>query len=209
LTLAEQELLNQMKPKGRYNITVARRHGVTIEQTDSIDDFYHLYLDTNRRQRITGRPKQYFRQLMKHLPKQAVVFIARYKLQPLACAVVIFWQDTVTYLYGGSAAEHRQVMAPYLLHWEIMLEAKKRGCKRYDLGAVAPVLNTESRIQSIYSRFQILDSRSRSLTKKYAGLTRFKQQFGGQTIHIIGSYDLIFKPWWYRLYRLTERARRS
>lgn len=202
LTLTEEKLLAQMKPKGRYNISVAKRHHIIVKSNQSVETLSKLYAHTARRQHFKGRPSEYFKKLLEHFPNKSGIFAAHLDKKPLAAALVMFWEDTATYLYGGSADEYRETMASYLLHWEIIKEAKKRGCTNYDLGAISPVIPTKiSNDQNA--------KRSLRLAQKYAGITRFKQQFGGRTTHIIGSYDLIFKPVWYRLYRSIERWRRK
>lgn len=201
LAKPEQKILSQMKPKGRYNIGLSKRHGVDLEQTDDLGAFYRLYQTTLKRARLSGRPLEYFNRLRQFFPTETRVFIASYRKKPLAAAFVMFWDNIATYLYGGSSDEHREVMAPFLLHWEIIKEAKRRGCKEYDLGAVAPQATTDDQQSTI--------NRQLKLIIKYSGLSRFKQQFGGRIVHITGSYDLIFQPWWYRLYRSVETLRRK
>lgn len=200
LTLANDQLLAQMKPKGRYNISIAKRHEVKVKVSDDLRVLYSLYHLTSGRAQVSARTIDYFRQLRSFFPAESQIFVASYQGQPLAAALVIFWEDTAIYLYGGSTNQHRETMASYRLHWEIMREAKRRRCLRYDMGAVAS--------QPASSNQPPATSREQKLVTKYAGLTRFKQQFGGKTVHIIGSYDLIFKPTWYRLYRLFEQRRR-
>ena len=70
-------------------------------------------------------------------------------------------------------------MAPYLLQWEQIKEAKKRGCIEYDFWGIDD--------------------------KKWPGVTRFKKGFGGQEITYPGAFDLIFQPIWYRLYKIAKR----
>src|SRR3990167_3475305 len=57
LTKSEDEILAQMKPKGRYNIKVAARNNLTIEKSaapgKALDDFYRLYSTTGQRHKIT------------------------------------------------------------------------------------------------------------------------------------------------------------
>ena len=70
-------------------------------------------------------------------------------------------------------------MAPYLLQWESMQEAKRRGAKEYDLWGVD--------------------------AKKWPGLTRFKRGFGGEKISYIGSYDYIYNRFLYAGYMLKQK----
>lgn len=190
---SEEDILTQMKPKGRYNIKVAQRHGAAAEKADSsanIDDFYEIFRQTAKRDGFQIRPKQYFAKMLEILKPAglAELFIIRYNNKPVAAAIVSFYADTASYLYGASANEARQVMAPYWLHWQIIREAKKRGCRYYDLLAIAP------------EGFE---------NHKYSGITRFKEQFGGRKIHLLGAWDKIYQPNWYKLFRIAEKYRRK
>lgn len=185
----ESEILAQMKPKGRYNIKVAEKHGVKVE-LGKIEEFYQLYETMAKRQKITFRKVEYFQNLLDLLrPKgYAQVFTAKGpEGQLLASAIVVFFQDTATYLFGGSSQEEKKMMAPYKLHLEIIREAKKRDCHYYDLFGIAP--NDDEK-------------------HPWAGVTRFKRQFGGQEFTALGSWDLVFSPVKYQLFKLAEKIRR-
>src|SRR3990167_7624050 len=49
ISQSEEEILAQMKPKGRYNIRVAQRTGIVIEKSNNIDDFYKIFCQTAKR----------------------------------------------------------------------------------------------------------------------------------------------------------------
>jgi lipid II:glycine glycyltransferase (peptidoglycan interpeptide bridge formation enzyme) len=55
----EEELLAQMKPKGRYNIRVAQKHKVSISAEKSIDVFFSLLQKTPKRDGFAGHSKKY------------------------------------------------------------------------------------------------------------------------------------------------------
>jgi lipid II:glycine glycyltransferase (peptidoglycan interpeptide bridge formation enzyme) len=197
ISKSEEEILAQMKPKGRYNIKIAQKHGVeaTICPIDRLNDgieiFYDLYEQTAQYQKLSLRDKRYFLEMMKSLyPKgEAAIIIARSNHVPLAAIIVTFYDKVASYLYGGTSRLHKEVMAPYLAHWEAMREAKKRDCVQYDLLAVAPP-----------------DAGERH---KYANLTFFKEQFGGKKVNIIGSWDLVYRSFWYKMFRAAEKLRRK
>jgi len=187
LSCSEELILAQMKQKGRYNIKIAQKHAVSVEKSDNIDDFYNIFRQTARRDGFQIRPKKYFEDLLKILGDQAELLVAKYQNKVLAAAIITYYCETASYLYGASASEHRETMAPYLLHWQAIREAKNRGCKIYDLLAIAP---------------------NNAAKHKYAGITRFKEQFGGRKLQTIGSWDLVVKPCWYILFKWIEQLRR-
>ena len=197
ISKSEDEILAQMKPKGRYNIKVAQKHHVEVSLcpidrlVDGIEIFYDLYQQTAQYQKLSLRDKVYFLEMMKAFyPKgEAAIIIARYQNVPLAALIITFYERVASYLYGGTSRLHKEVMAPYAAHFEAILEAKKRGCKIYDLLAVAPP--------------------DADKNHKYANLTFFKEQFGGRKTNIVGSYDLIYRPFWYKMFRAAEKFRRK
>lgn len=71
-------------------------------------------------------------------------------------------------MYGGFDYEYRNLMGNYLVHWEIMREAKARGDEYYDLQGV-PLIKDEN--HPMY------------------GFYRFKKGFNGQEVEFIGEYD--------------------
>src|SRR6185295_11944938 len=63
LRATEEEILAQMKPKGRYNVRLAARHGVTVVEDPSpsgLEDFLRIYEDMAGRQQIREKPPEYF-----------------------------------------------------------------------------------------------------------------------------------------------------
>jgi lipid II:glycine glycyltransferase (peptidoglycan interpeptide bridge formation enzyme) len=197
LTPTRGEILAQMKQKGRYNIKLAERKGVKVERypLNKIDKkelgyFYRLYQETIKREGITGRNLQYFVELAQSFKETDYfdLYIASYHGEPLAGALISFYDKTSLYLYGGSSRQHSEVMAPYLMHWEIMCDAKERGMESYDM---------------------LGRSKPEEQNHKWAGVTRFKEQFGGRAVEILGSYDYINKPFLYNLFKTAERMRRK
>lgn len=196
LTKTEQQLFDEMKPKGRYNIRVAQRHSVVVKAQNSklkaqsynskLKVFYDLYRQSAQRDGFTPRPLSYFEKMATHMTTHMSCYVASLGNQPLAAALTVVWDGRVSYLYGGSSNEHRNVMAANRLHWEIIKAAKQAGMKTYDLLAIAP---------------------QDQPNHKFAGLRRFKEQFGGRSVRLLGSYDLIFDRLRYRLFILAEKLR--
>lgn len=190
ISKSEDEILAQMKQKGRYNIRVAEKHGVEIKKSENINDFYEIFRETAKRDGFQIRPKQYFEKLMEKFSENGIaeLMLAKYNGKTIAALIATFYSDVATYLYGASGNANRNLMAPYLLHFEVMKRAKVKGCKTYDLLAVAP---------------------PEAENHKYAGISRFKEQFGGRTVHLVGSWDLVYKPRWYGIFKMAEKYRRK
>ena len=172
----EASILAQMRPKGRYNIRVAQRHGVSVveDQSDQgVKDFLRIYKRTAARQELDAKPSAYFRSLVSMLSslRRAAIFFAEYQGMRLATALVVYFGRRATYFYGGSLARYRRVMAPCLLHFEIMRRAKARGLEWYDLWGVAPEDEPEH---------------------PWANISAFKRKFGGVEVHLVPTLDLVY-----------------
>ena len=123
------DILAQMKPKGRYNIGVARKRGVIVVEDMSEHgeaDFLRIYGETMSRHGLGGKREGYLLDLIDALAEGACgsLFFAELGGECVAAAMVVFFGDRATYFFGGSLPAHRQAMAPYLLHFEAMLKAK-------------------------------------------------------------------------------------
>lgn len=189
---SETAILAQMKPKGRYNIGVARKNGVSVIEDwspEGMADFLDIYNDTMSRHELRGKSAGYFQDLMESLTEVdcGSLFFAEYRGLRLAAALVIFFGTRATYFYGGSRTLHRQMMAPYLLHFEAMLKAKSMGCHWYDFYGVAPKDKPAHR---------------------WANISTFKRKFGGRELNFVPALDFIYDQEGYANYR-RSRSRKS
>lgn len=185
LSLSHEELLTQMKPKGRYNIKVAQRYGLTVTSTDlasGLSDFLKFYHQTVDRRQFEGKDEGYFTHLVDAInnPADAKMFFVKDGQSILAVALVIFYGKLVTFLFGASSDGHREKMAPYLLHWEIICQAKAMGFSAYDFYGIVPDEN--------------------DVEHAWQGFTAFKKKFGGKEITYIGAYDFVYNQNLYEEY---------
>ena len=181
ITKPEEELLNQMHPKTRYNIRLAQKKGVTIEESkEKIDDFLRLSKETAQRDKFHLHPKKYYQKMLEVLGQEGMVklFLAKYQNQIIVANLICFFGQTAVYLHGASDYSFRHLMAPYLCQWQAILEAKKQGFKYYDFWGIDE--------------------------EKWPGVTRFKKSFTGQEITYPGSFDLVSQPIWYKIYQLAK-----
>ncbi|ACL63141.1 lipid II:glycine glycyltransferase FemX [Methylobacterium nodulans] len=188
LTSSESAILAQMKPKGRYNIRVAQRYGVSVVEDVSskgIEDFLAVYRETFDRRRKDGRSSGYFHNLIPRLlaADRGSIFFSEYQGTRIATALVVYSGRMATYYYGGSRDVHRNVMAPYLLHFEIMRTAKSRGCLSYDLFGVTP----QGAPSDGWQNFSI-----------------FKRKFGGREVRFVPTLEHIYDPAAYQEWKEAE-----
>lgn len=195
LEKSEDEILAQMKPKGRYNIQVAKKHGVAIERIPGADvdenilnNFYEILRKTGDRDEFGIHPKYFYKNLLEIFGrnKMADLFLAKTPDGKIIAGIIaVYYKDTATYYYGASDYEHRNLMAPYLLQWEAILEARCRGMKHYDFLGVAPEGAKENH--------------------PWAGVTEFKKKFGGKEVIYPKAFDIIYKPVLYNLMKIAKR----
>jgi lipid II:glycine glycyltransferase (peptidoglycan interpeptide bridge formation enzyme) len=183
LDMGEDNLLAAMHQKTRYNIRLAAKRGVSVRQMaeGEFDKFWNLISVTTERDKFRPHPKSYYRKMLESLGDMAQVWFAEYKGKVLAANLMIFYGDTAVYLHGASSNEYRNVMAPYLLHWEMIKKAKADGFEHYDFWGIAPPDQPNH---------------------PWAGITRFKKGFGGIEVSYPGTFDLPLNKFWYTLYRL-------
>jgi lipid II:glycine glycyltransferase (peptidoglycan interpeptide bridge formation enzyme) len=197
ITKSEEELLAQMKPKTRYNIRLAEKHGVRVFATREKkyqQAFFDLIEATARRKEISPHPKNYYATFFDAFPPEMCqLFVAEYQGRVLVANIFIMYQGRAIYLHGGSSSEQRDVMAPFLLQWEQIKYAKEHGCTEYDFGGV----------RTLATSYQI------PTTNSWGGITRFKLGFSPSTTPTIfpGSYDMILDPVAYRFYNLIRRSK--
>lgn len=192
LTKTEDELLAAMHPKTRYNIRIANRYNVKIEDTTT-DVGFKVYLDllfdTTKRQGFYLHTRAYHQKLWQLLKNTGKVRIltAIYQDRPLASFMLFIEKDRLFYPYGASLDTNREVMAPTLLMWEVIKLGKSLKLKSFDMwGCLGP---TAKEIDNGY------------------GFHRFKQGYGGNLVQFVGTYDLVINPAFYRLYNLVDKYR--
>ena len=130
LTKSEEEILKNMHPKTRYNIRVAEKHGVKIEErTDgkALEIYLDLFFRTTKRQRFAGHNTNYHQTVWETLNDAGMArfMIATYNKKPLTAWMLFNFKDTLYYTYGGSSLEHKEVMSNNLICWETIKLGKK------------------------------------------------------------------------------------
>ena len=183
LSSSEENLLERMKSKARYNIRLAERKGVKIRRGDSSDYpmLYRMYAETSIRDGFAIREEGYYQIVWKTFSEQGMAepLIAEVDHQPVAALILFYFARKAWYLYGMSSAQHREKMPNYLLQWEAIRQAKAKGCQVYDLWGAPDTFDETDPLWGVY---------------------RFKTGLGGEVIQTIGAWDLPVQPLLYRLY---------
>jgi len=193
LTKSEDELLAQMKPKGRYNMRLAEKKGVKIRTSTPRDphfardlaSFYRILHETTSRDGFHGHNQDFYKNMLESLGSDhSTLYLAEFEGKIIAASLNTFFGNTATYYYGASSNEHRNVMAPYLLHWQAIRDAKDKGYNFYDFFGIAP---------------------ENAVNHPWGGVTDFKKKFGGTEISYQLPQEFIFKKTLYLLYHTYKK----
>lgn len=135
----EDEIFKNFASKTRYNVRLASKKGITVEEKNEagIDEFYELMKETGKRDNFRTRPKEYFQKILKEFPYETKIYIAYYENEPISAIMPIIYGNKMWYLYGASSNKHRNLMSTYLLQWEMIKLAIKNNCKVYDFRGVS------------------------------------------------------------------------
>lgn len=191
---SEENLLAEMKAKTRYNIKLAEKKGVVVDDGQNsknrkyVEEFLNLTEIMAKRNKIVSHSEDYYRKMLETISENVLkLYVAKYKEKVIVANLMVFFDKTCIYLHGASDDEFRNVMAPYFLQWRQICDAKKAGCVRYDFGGI--------------------DTKNEK--KSWAGITRFKKGFSPKTksVEFPGSYDIVINPARYFLYRKIQKIK--
>lgn len=176
---SEDEILERMHNKTRYNIKLAERHGIRFSESNDVDIFWKLMQKTTRRDRFSSHPKDYYQKLLNAKLLNIHLFLAYHGDDAVAGAILLIHGNAGYYLHGASDHNYRALMSPYMLHWQIIKFLKQNGISEYDLWGIN--------------------------ANKWPGVTRFKLGWGGKTVEYPGSFNMSVSGFWYFLYRVYKK----
>jgi len=193
ITSSEEELLKNMRKTTRYLIRQGLKNlDLKIEMSEKIEDvekFNQLYQETVNRQHFIPFSLEYLKnELSAFAPdNQISTFLGKYKNEVISGGIFIFWQGMGFYHQGASSLKYPKVPASYLLLWEAIKEAKKRGCQKFNFWGIAS---------------------ENQKNHPWAGLSLFKMGFGGYKKEYLKTQDLpLSKKYW--LNYLIEKIRKT
>ena len=194
-------------PAGRQGIQSAKLDsGSETGMTNKyIEEFLRLVKITTKRDKITPHPDGYYRKMFEIIPVENLkLYVAEFEGKIIAANIVVFYGKVATYLHGASDNDYRNVMAPYLLQWQAMLDAKKAGYEKYDMGGVQ---TPHPPTPSPAGRWWLKEPGDGK--NNWSGITRFKTGFSIATIPLefSGSYDIVINSFKYNLYRILQRIK--
>jgi len=195
LTPSEDELLANMRKTTRYSIRRAAGDGVKVIQSKNAKDIEvldQLQMEAVKRHKFVPFSKEFMEKQFQAFAQddQILLFLAEYNKQILSAAMIIYYGDMAVYHYAGTSSKFPKIFSSYLLQWEAIKEAKRRGCKIYNFWGIAPADDPKHR---------------------FAGVTIFKRGFGGERVDYLHAQDYSLSSlyrgtyWFETLRRITRR----
>lgn len=179
LTGSEDEIMKQMKQKGRYNIRLARKHGVTAEISDDIEGFLDMVKKTAKRDRFFALPPAKYKAFYQNIEESFLImaYHPENTARPIAGLLGLVWGRQGIYYYGASDHDYRALMGPYRVQWKAMRHCKELGATSYDLLGIAP--------------------ENADIKHPWHGITEFKEKFGGAVLTYPAEQMMILRPFAY------------
>lgn len=178
LSPSEDDIIASFKQKTRYNIRLAARKGVEVQpvelNTENVATMFGLLKATQERAGFYMRNQAYLEEFWQAYGKAGMgqLFFATHEGDVLAGLYALYLGKKGLYKDGGSTRVKTNLMAPYVMQWEVMKWLKERGVEEYDLHGMPP-------------KDQLEDP-----SHPLAGLVQFKSGFNPELTEYVGVYNL-------------------
>ena len=189
----ESVLFKNMRKTTRYLIKkISENKNIKIIKSNDerdIEIYQKLNKEVSKRQKFVPFSDKFIKNEFDIFLKdnQSVLIFGKYNGEVVAGALIIFWSGMAFYHQAASLGKFAKFSVPYLLQWEAIKEAKKRGCFTYDFwGFTDPIKYPKH---------------------PWAGPTLFKMGFGGQKYEYVKTQDFVVSPKYWLNY-IIEKARK-
>ncbi len=134
-----QDIAHRMGSSNYRKTRLAGKHGVTVENGTSmkyLEMYYHLHLETRRRQGVPIQPWGFFKALQKEIlePGMGSIWLGIKDGKAVAGLFTVYWNKTFIYKYSANNEIGRQTFASYSVLWEAIQWANRHGYTRLDFG---------------------------------------------------------------------------
>lgn len=183
INIPEEELSKNMRKTTRYLVRQAMKNSdITIEKSEKASDveiYQNLSKEVAKRQKFVPFSSEYVKNEFETFSEdsQSLLLFGKYKGEVAAGALVVFWSGVGFYHQAASLAKYAKFSIPYLLQWEAIKEAKRRGCLLYDFWGYTDPYKFPKH--------------------PWAGPTLFKMGFGGYKKEYVKTQDFVLsKKYW-------------
>lgn len=182
----EDEVLKSFGSKTRYNIRLAMKKGVEIEEgtKDDIKDFYDILIQTSKRDEFTIRDLDYYKRVFECIkPENIRLIFAKYNGERVGTALNILYGNTEWYVYGASLRKYSNVMPNYLVQWEMIKWAINKKCEYYNFGGASGYYDENAHGYGVY---------------------RFKKGFNPELVEFVDELYVVFKPFTNTIFKMLN-----
>lgn len=192
LDIAEKdadEVFSSFRSKHRYNIRLAERRGVEcgFYNAEKLNDFCRMMKETAARDGFRTRSMEYFARILNAFNENAGLCMCYHDGVPLSGALYIEYGGVMSYVYGCSSNDHRELMPNYLMQWTMIRKAIRDGCHTYDFCGIPYWYDPEHQNYGVY---------------------RFKKGFSGTVRTYAGEFEVIYRPTMYKILKAGMRLRK-
>lgn len=185
LTKSDKNIFNNFSKNAQRNIKKAEQNNLKIIILENKKDdlktkevFYDLMRQLEKTKKIYTLSQKEFYKKAEYFKDSSIFLFAYHQNQAIAALWLGTFNKTITYMHTGINEKGYKLNANYLLVWEGIKWAKKRGIKIWDFDAV-------------------FDKRYPKEHPRWKGFSEFKSRFHGEYIEYpppqIKIYSLFFR----------------
>jgi lipid II:glycine glycyltransferase (peptidoglycan interpeptide bridge formation enzyme) len=191
LARPDDDLWAEMSSTNRRLARRAKESGFSFQTSQKPEDiapFLDMIQETAQRHGVRFFSSEYYRTMVNTLlPRGAArIFYVIYEGKPVAGCLTFEDADTRYYAHAASAESARKLQPGVPLLGHVIFDAKNAGKKQIDYCGIAPPNQPDH---------------------KLAGVTRFKESFGGEVKATLGTWELPMRIVRYHSYRLVRKIR--
>jgi lipid II:glycine glycyltransferase (peptidoglycan interpeptide bridge formation enzyme) len=192
LKMADNDkILANMTRHGRYEVRKAIKTGVKCQKVPNVkaisnfDDYYKIIEETAKRDGFYALPKETYIKMLKNLNNNTAFFVASYKNQPVAWAIVSFYDKYSKYYYAAGNTLAREVGAAYALQYFILQQLRDMGVETYDLMGIGS--DDWPDIENV---------------------STFKKKFSNNIVDLDKTYDMVCSPLKYNSLKMLKKLKK-
>lgn len=180
---SDDELLNEMdKSHKKLILESLDKDYLVIEETkdmNKLEIFLNIYKNLANRKNFIPYPDELIKKEFEIFSREnkASLYLGNIENQYYCGALIIYSHNSAYYHHGASVPIKEPIN--YKLHWKIILNSRKRGCKYYNMWGI---------------------TLSNNKKHPWYGLTQFKKGFGGNLIKFLPTLDYKFSFKYYLTY---------
>jgi len=189
LTPDEDALMAALEKDTRWSVRQGAKRGVTLREgrdEAALRAFYDLYVETGGRAGFITRTWPYYRDTWRTLIDSDLATLRLAEVDGAAVAGAMVWRcgDRALYQTGATNDAGRKTYAAYALLWQCIIEAKRAGRTKFDMGGIPQ--DIERKGDPMYGPYL------------------FKRGFGGAVRRWVGAHDVVPSPLLYRTFLAVE-----